>query len=1723
MAPDKDRISWLLLICVAVTLTGESSAESRQQIPKPRTCDSAETWFRHRRSFVYNYVATVIAGFSGTSSTVTGSRLSCEVTVNVPKRCEIVMQLSGCILKETGLDDKPVVSKKSKQLAKLLNRYEVYVQMDRGSVLEQRLLVDEREPVYILNIKRAIISQMQLPILPWKQYDKPLLLHDHFGTCPTEVSLEGQSKSLKTRRDISQCSLTQLFGRQLHPMSFAKQFEIHVLQRPISEVVYPFESKVECQYKIGNNRITASTCQHGQIFKPITFDGELTAATAVNVTQSLTLTSARKLSRKKAAVNRHLNGRQFVDLTMQLEVDPPQVVSSSRLLQALEDIIAASFKPSTSADENMVPEKFRSFVDLARNVKSKELGEALEAILACRETEKCGLPELSSGQMAATALQKQRELFFTDGIFTCGTEACVATYLDCVQRGDVVSSLEAEVTLLNMALFYQPAPAVLTSMLALCKSSNTSSSNCWLTLGTLTGRLAQTLGQHAPAQQQEGQAAVSRVLQGMRQMMGDICIPGALARTPRPQQPATLSHLLLALKSLANAGEVLNGSKDGEDLMIAAVLQCVNNTDLPNSVATAALNVLSKVDLKPPIHVALTTLLGDRARPVAHRTMAFDRLVRHHNVSTVHHLADVIVREKLVSLQTYMVTRVGHLLESNNPKEYSLRTVWRSVLKTKPLPVLEQLKGRGSQYAEFSRYVEHPLSKHLLGAKLGIGVVFEPSNLVPSQLRVSVSSVLFNHSVELLEVGVDMQGMENIARELLTQGLYPADGMGAGVARLVQAMLPKTGETPTLFFQDMKVMEALKKLMTRINMPSGDTVQAQFHVKVFGSEVGFVDAQDVVRIVRGQKQSMGRGRQHAGVTTWAQKLAEGLKLFVGKSSNLVEVVRMFPTVAGLPWRAQVHGTMVASASFNAGGDVAKFLTRKGPLKIAGDAAASVGVRVLCEESVAIGDLTSSGVRLNISVLVKGGAEGRMRLGPRPGSKLPQGGKVLELGLGATKEPFTFISARSDIYQMHNGEQRMITTPRTQVPMDMCVPGFVQRWSGQVLCLKGFYQHVPIKPNNPMPIVSGPVHLDVTIKRVDKSLKEYTAAFLLKQEQMKDQSSPLIDFGANFSAAGDKLKRQLEVSVKVSPESKAIQGRVRVPEFGLRYSLDLSTSLDAPGTPRLKGASGGTDVHHLLSSVLSVGPDVMHSMILEVQNKTIGVDNSFLKVMLLKANMSMPGLSLEVSANSSVAQNPGLTTSQGLYMRYYCQPHYGLLYTLHGKPKLAASNGHVSTWSITNVARIQGQFLSDTWRAADIMTILAPGHNITLTNQITANFTWASRRSKLFWTYGLGTPNVSTDLITMDAEVRNESVGRHQNLHYVMQLDHKDKYDVMVEGSLRGPVSNMAFQTDIVYTSKAIRAGRERRSLRSIANRLKRLEERAEEAVETIEEMVIRRGAELTEAFLKWMAEEPASKSQKQDGVKTTGVAEITSVATPVASGATVGQLNVGFLASIFRRRSWKMDIDANLKYKPRKELGSARPVGYDLQWDLHVHLPHLNNDLLFFNGTLNRLPRYSCGMDWRFHSDVLNFTLAYFLQQRIAYPAVYHWHHWKLVEFTKHRYDRSFSFLLDLERDDHFMYHMLLVSPRTNLTHQINYSLPNPQLHTVRAIFNLHHEDPVFDIKWREKSNLTPKGLTTDVSLNSTWLNMVLDSDVDWSTPGALMVTQRLDTLGRVSPRPLSC
>ena len=79
-------------------------------------------------------------------------------------------------------------------------------------------------------------------------------------------------------------------------------------------------------------------------------------------------------------------------------------------------------------------------------------------------------------------------------------------------------------------------------------------------------------------------------------------------------------------------------------------------------------------------------------------------------------------------------------------------------------------------------------------------------------------------------------------------------------------------------------------------------------------------------------------------------------------------------------------------------------------------------------------------------------------------------------------------------------------------------------------------------------------------------------------------------------SGDRLKRKFDFLVNVNPTTRALHVLSAVPELGLRYGLDLNSTYGSKGNSK----------HHLLSSVLTLGPKLLHSFIMEVGRLLVAV-------------------------------------------------------------------------------------------------------------------------------------------------------------------------------------------------------------------------------------------------------------------------------------------------------------------------------------------------------------------------------------------------------------------------------------------------------------------------------------------------------------------------------------
>ena len=110
-----------------------------------------------------------------------------------------------------------------------------------------------------------------------------------------------------------------------------------------------------------------------------------------------------KLPRKKSFLGRNLDGRKLVKLRMELQVAPPQDVTSSRVHEGLDQVLVTY----SAQSDGLPPEKFRSLVAILRDAPASALEEAMDTLMTCRGAGRCPLEQFD-GQLDPKVVQVGR-------------------------------------------------------------------------------------------------------------------------------------------------------------------------------------------------------------------------------------------------------------------------------------------------------------------------------------------------------------------------------------------------------------------------------------------------------------------------------------------------------------------------------------------------------------------------------------------------------------------------------------------------------------------------------------------------------------------------------------------------------------------------------------------------------------------------------------------------------------------------------------------------------------------------------------------------------------------------------------------------------------------------------------------------------------------------------------------------------------------------------------------------------------------------------------------------------------------------------------------------------------------------------------------------------------------------------------------------------------------
>uniref|UniRef100_A0A3P8XRE4 Vitellogenin domain-containing protein n=1 Tax=Esox lucius TaxID=8010 RepID=A0A3P8XRE4_ESOLU len=341
--------------------------------------------FRTFKKYVYHYTTESKNGVTGKSNLSNGPKVTCQVELEVPQECSFVLHTVDCALSEVSLIDtqEGVVYRQAagaEAFKAAMEKNPLKITWD--PVTGIRLYPELDEPVNILNIKRGIISALNVPVM---EEERNSLMDTVHGLCKTDYMVNTRKDTdtqLTLTRDLSQCDQFRSMKLPSSPLTLLPS-----LHGPLSKLI---RSTQDCIYQFDNKRkhMTNAVCTEMHIFLPFSHNNSGIFSV---VTQNLILQDSAKI-----------NNKVFVSHIKPLHMEYPEDKASAQtkdaLLRTLRDLNALS---STGQGQRR-PGLFQKLVSELRSLKNKTLSLAMEEMmgessaLTWQALTQCGTPECTS-------------------------------------------------------------------------------------------------------------------------------------------------------------------------------------------------------------------------------------------------------------------------------------------------------------------------------------------------------------------------------------------------------------------------------------------------------------------------------------------------------------------------------------------------------------------------------------------------------------------------------------------------------------------------------------------------------------------------------------------------------------------------------------------------------------------------------------------------------------------------------------------------------------------------------------------------------------------------------------------------------------------------------------------------------------------------------------------------------------------------------------------------------------------------------------------------------------------------------------------------------------------------------------------------------------------------------------------------------------------------------
>nr|BAL42280.1 Vitellogenin-B [Haemaphysalis longicornis] len=674
-------LSWAVATCWAGPLRQDGTFEECKS-PSPLT--SGQT-------LLYTYVGENRIENQDAKHNV---QVRAQVEIGVLSPCLISMKMADVELQGVSVANRYAFKE-------ALERHPVVVHIEDGIVGEMRH--DPAELPWALNVKRAVISMMQMPRTAADA--KSIISEtDVFGTCDTTYSPGNMDRNGGTV--LKSKNLASCFGR------FGSS--LPVIYTPYESKASPFQTipmtngTFSCQQTIDGNRwITKAQCTEREFLH---FAARGTREQTI-ITSTGVLTMQRTFGSVKPIP-------ETVTKKSTIKFDH----SVTRAEKGdINDVMGLLRDLCRSSADDIRPEASGVFARLVAGLRGLAYPE-LKQIYS----------QISTGELC---FDKKLEHLFLDALPLVGSEGSLKMTVELMNKAEHASRSTAWIA--GITSISYPTEEMIAILAPLIKKADAPRSAV----------LAVTSLAHVFCRSYDGNCdtvpAIRDLQASLTKMLNFKC---------RATDTASRNKIITALKGFGNLGYYGDG--------INTIMECAVATGNPLPIRLAAIQATRRA-CAPEMHPRLSEMMRTPGEDVEIRiAAAYLGIMRCPTMTDVMEIKRMLEKEEINQVGSFIWSHLTNLQDTESPSKMALRSLVSGMYVPKKF---ESDARKASQNIEWSKLSE----MYNVGGTAETNIIYSPKSFIPRSIDLNLTVDLFSHSINIFEFGGRAEGYDHLLESLL--------------------------------------------------------------------------------------------------------------------------------------------------------------------------------------------------------------------------------------------------------------------------------------------------------------------------------------------------------------------------------------------------------------------------------------------------------------------------------------------------------------------------------------------------------------------------------------------------------------------------------------------------------------------------------------------------------------------------------------------------------------------------------------------------------------------------------------------------------------------------------------------------------------------------------------------------------------------------------------------